>query len=129
MKNQFKILLVDESHFTYYNLCEVLKQSNTAPIIQTAISGEVAEKEINSFHPDLVITEIDLGGKSGIELLKSIKTKHHNSKVMVLTHFTLNRYRKECELNGADYFIDKGTEMDKISGIVEKLTYQFKTAC
>ncbi len=101
--DNIKILLVDYSVYTAYELKKVLDKADTASTLKTTSTIDKALPLIDSYHPDVVIVEIGLPEKSGIELVKYIKGHHIPSKVVVLTHFTAQGFRDECKKQGADY--------------------------
>jgi DNA-binding NarL/FixJ family response regulator len=120
--NDLKILLVDYSIFTACRLQELLGATGTHNTFKIATDIDDAILAMNSFNPDFVILEIGMPEKSGIELLKYIKENNLPVKVIVLTHFTISIYRKECEKYGVDYFLDKADEMDNVVSIIKNLS-------
>jgi len=76
-----------------------------------AYSGEEALEylEMNQHEAVLILSDINMPGMSGLELLKHIKEKHHSPPpvVMMITAYgDDNNYRTAMEL-GADDFITK----------------------
>ena len=76
-----------------------------------AFSGEEALKYLEAKEQEavLILSDINMPGMSGLELLKLIKEKHHNPPpvVMMITAYgDDNNYRTAMEL-GADDFITK----------------------
>jgi len=120
MKSEaIKVLLVDYSVYTANELKKVLDKAETASTLKTTTTIDKALPLIDSYHPDVVVVELGLPEKSGIELVKYIKGHHISSKVVVLTHFTAKGFRDECKKQGADYFLDKGEEIAKIATIIK----------
>jgi len=71
---------------------------------------------MESKSPHVVLLDIRLPGVSGMEVLKDIKQKHDETKVIMLTAHYQNYYRNKCKRAGADYFFDKATEFEKVPG-------------
>jgi CheY-like chemotaxis protein len=76
-----------------------------------AYSGEEALNylEVNDQEAVLILSDINMPGMSGLELLKQIKDKHHNPPpvVMMITAYgDDNNYKTAMDL-GADDFITK----------------------
>ena len=52
-----------------------------------ASSGEQALVELNSHKIDLVVSDVQMGGMSGLSLLKSIKLQDANIPVLLMTAY------------------------------------------
>jgi len=64
--------------------------------------------------PDTVILDIRMPGKSGIQLLREIKSEHPEITAIMLTNYDYPQYRKESLQAGADHFFNKTREFAKI---------------
>ncbi len=53
--------------------------------------------------------------------MKNIRSRNIPSKVIVLTNYAQEQYRKKCFEEGADFFFDKSIEFDKIVEVIQKL--------
>jgi DNA-binding NarL/FixJ family response regulator len=116
-----KVLIVDDSKI----VCEGLRQMLIS-VADVVVAGEAhnaldAVTAISEYEPDVVILDIRLPGKSGIEVLKDIRDKKLPIRVIMLTNYPYPQYRKKCEELGADYFIDKVTEIEKVTEVIEQL--------
>jgi DNA-binding NarL/FixJ family response regulator len=116
-----KILIVDDSKIVCGGLQQMLIDIDDVEIVGQAHTAQDAIKSISEQKPDVVILDIRLPGKSGIEVLKDIREKKLPVRVIMLTNFPYPQYRKKCEELGADYFIDKVTEIENIPHLIEKL--------
>ncbi|HQR91956.1 MAG: hypothetical protein B7Y15_07980 [Bacteroidetes bacterium 24-39-8] len=123
MKAPLKILLVDQSVYSKYQLNEILATQIDQTCIELAEDLEMAEHAIPRFQPNLIITEIDQT-EGRPELLQWVKEHTQKAKLMVLTHLTLPCFRDACKKNGADYFFDKATEMMAVKKTIGQLYQQ-----
>lgn len=84
--SQYKILLVDDSS----NVLKALKRSFVSEgyEIHTAQSAEDALKVLNAVGIDLIITDENMPGVSGTELLKKIKDLYPDTVRIMLTGVT-----------------------------------------
>jgi DNA-binding NarL/FixJ family response regulator len=80
-----------------------------------------AEASIRQLRPDAVILDIRLPGGSGITLLRHMKRERPAATVIVLTNYPYPQYREECLDAGADYFLYKATEFDKVGEILNRM--------
>jgi CheY-like chemotaxis protein len=74
---------------------------------------------------DLVITDIRMPEKNGIELLKDIKKKFASTKVVIITGYTLAYPPEQAEREGADGYIAKPFRINQIDDLLAKLLYNF----
>ncbi len=73
-------------------------------------------------NPDVVILDIFLSGGSGIHVLKNIRGKNVTAKVIMLTNYAQEEYRKKCFEEGADFFFDKSIEFDRVVDVISKFS-------
>lgn len=71
--------------------------------------------------PDLVILDIHLNGKNGIQVLEEIQAEKNPPTVIMLTAYPYPQYRKKCFELGADYFLDKTVDFEQIPQVIEEI--------
>jgi DNA-binding NarL/FixJ family response regulator len=91
---------------------DVVGQAKNAP-------GSLAA--IRQTRPDVVILDIRMPGGNGIEVLREVKKLDPAPKVIVFTNYAQAQYRKKGEEAGADFFLDKSTEFDKLPQALEQV--------
>ncbi len=116
-----KVLIVDDSKIVCNGLQQMLINIADVEIVGQAHNAQDAIQSISESNPDVVILDIRMPGKSGIEVLKDIRDKKLPIRVIMLTNYPYPQYRKKCEELGADYFFDKVTEIEEISNVIEEL--------
>jgi DNA-binding response OmpR family regulator len=73
-------------------------------------------------HYDVIVLDIHLGSKSGIDILRYISNlKSLNATVIMLTNDTEEGTKELCLNLGADYFLSKFDEFDKLPNLISKL--------
>jgi DNA-binding NarL/FixJ family response regulator len=116
-----KVLIVDDSKIVCEGLQQMLINIADVEVVGQANDARDAITAISEYEPDVVILDIRLPGKSGIEVLKNIRDKKLPIRVIMLTNYPYLQYRKKCEELGADYFFDKVTEIEEIPKVIEEL--------
>jgi DNA-binding response OmpR family regulator len=86
--------------------------------IHSAGSYESAEALLEERTPDLVLLDINLGNRSGIELLQFIHDRYPTVTIIMLSNQSGPRHRAVCLKLGAAHFIDKSTEFAQIRSVV-----------
>lgn len=108
------VYIVDDSDVMRERLAELA--SDIAGIEVTGQNGNPfdALNRIKEEHPDIVILDIRLPGKSGIDVLKDIKKESPAPIVIMITNYPYRQYRQGCMSAGADYFFSKIDEFEMI---------------
>lgn len=125
--NQYKILLVDDETLLLDSL-EIILTLNGFEIAGKAKDGLNALKALESTAIDCDIALIDLNmkGMGGLELIKIMKKKYPNIKILVLTTFYDDKNITEAIIRGADGYLlkDSGREtiLDAINQIMGGIT-------
>ena len=123
LKN-INILLVDDSVTIITRMKEILSEIKCVKSIDTATDGVEAYTKITKSQPHLVLLDINMPIKNGIELLKEIKQNFPKVKVIMVTNQSVEYYKPICIEMGAEYFIDKSTEFELIPNIIELVSAQ-----
>lgn len=111
-----RVFLLDDSPILRKEISKMLTEMSPGQvdIVGEASEAEGAEKSILDLKPDVAILDIQITNGSGIDVLKEIKHKIPGLKVIILTNFPTFQHRIKCLSLGADYFLDKHYEIEKI---------------
>jgi DNA-binding response OmpR family regulator len=112
------IYLIDDSPLIISRLRSLLQHLDFALEMRSAGSYESAEALLAEQTPDLVLLDINLGERSGIDLLQFIRKHHPTVIVIMISNQSSPRHRKICEELGAAHFFDKSTEFGQIRSLV-----------
>ncbi|NCU06241.1 MAG: response regulator, partial [Chitinophagaceae bacterium] len=75
-------------------------------------------------NPQIALLDINLPGKSGIDILNYIKEKNTGCRVVMITNHAFDSYRKKCIELGAEHFLDKSSDFEKIPTILGEMLGQ-----
>lgn len=111
-----KILIVEDDQFLREFYQELLQEEGY--IVDVAAEGEAGLAKIQGIEYDLVLLDIMLPKKDGMEILKELKThppKSSNIKIVVLTNLGQDSVIKQCFEFGADgYLIKSALNPDQV---------------
>jgi len=116
-----RVYVVDDSDFVRERLIEMLSELEEVEIVGGTGDPREALAAIREMDPDTVILDIRLPGKSGVEVLRDLEKEKPSPIVIILTNFPYPQYRKECTEAGADFFLNKSTEFNKIAEVLKGL--------
>jgi nitrogen regulation protein NR(I) len=111
------ILIVDDDKSIRYSLKRMMENHHA---ILTAQNGEEALMRFRESHPDLVIMDIKMPGRSGIEILKEMKSIDPKSLVIIMTAYGTTETAIEAMKYGAFDYILKPFPIPKMKGLIEK---------
>jgi len=117
-----KVLIVDDSLVVRERLENVLSEVPDVEAISKAKNKSEAISLLHKLNPEVMIIDIQMPGGSGIDLLKKTKKERNPPLVVVLTNLSDSQYRKKCIAAGADFFFDKSTEFEKVTGVLKNLS-------
>ncbi len=120
--SKINVVVVDDSEIIRDRITVLLSEVPAVNIVGYADNPLSAIELIMNTNPDVVILDIFLTGGSGIHVLKNIRGKKMMSKIIMLTNYAQDEYRKKCFEEGADFFFDKSTEFDRVVEIISKLS-------
>lgn len=116
-----KVYVVDDSDFVRERVIEMLSELEEVEIVGETGDPREALAAIRQMVPDAVILDIRLPGRSGVEVLRDLKKEEPSPVVIILTNYPYPQYRKQCNEAGADYFLNKSTEFNKIAQVLQGL--------
>lgn len=116
-----KILLVDDSTTLLMSMEGVLKRAGFE--VATAKSGDEALKKLAAFKPDLMITDLNMPGMDGIELIKQAKkTPAMRFKpILMLTTESQQEKRLEAKAAGATGWLVKPVKPDELLQVIRQV--------
>ena len=125
------VLLVDDAKVVRERLVEMLSEVPEIGAIHQAWSVRSALELIRLTEPEIVVLDIHLpdpenrsSSTNGIDVLLKIKEQKGDEplpKVVMLTNLTYPQYRRLCARYGADYFLDKSSDFEKLPEIILEL--------
>jgi len=123
LQGRKKILVVDDEKDVVSTLIESLDALGYQA--DGAVNGKQALKMIINEKYDLVITDIRMPDKNGIELLKDIKSRFPDLPVVIITGYTLAYPPEQAKKEGAEGYIPKPFRINQIDELLAKLLYNF----
>ena len=108
-----KILVVDDAAFMRMMIKDTLKKNGYEDLIEAA-DGQQAVDAYNEHKPDLVIMDITMPNKDGLEALKEIKSNHPDAKIVMCSAMGQESMVIEAIKTGAKDFIVKPFKADRV---------------
>lgn len=116
-----RVFIVDDSQVVLERLTDLLGEVQGIDIVGQAGNPNEAIRGIRKTRPDAVILDLQIPGGSGLDVLRDIRADHPNLFFLICTNYPYRQYRDECLSAGANYFLDKSTEFEKLPTIFRDL--------
>jgi pilus assembly protein CpaE len=105
-----KVLIADNNPDFLNALSQYIRSIPGVELVGEAVDGEDAIKKAESTYPDLIILDIIMPKKSGIEALSTIKDKFPDVTVVMISINEGQSYRKLAEVYRVDKYIGKNSD-------------------
>jgi DNA-binding NarL/FixJ family response regulator len=107
MRSKISVLLVDDHQIIRDGMSNMLRDAGNIEVCGTAADTVKALEMIRENLPDVVITDLSMPGRSGIELIRRIGEKHPGIYVLVLSMYVTEDYIFNALKAGAKGYLPK----------------------
>lgn len=116
-----RIILADDHSFIRLGLIQILKDEYPSVYIKEVGDGESLIKEVLKEDWDLVISDLDMPGRSGIEALEQIKLLKAELPVLILSIYPEELYAIRVLKAGASGYLNKNAAPDELIKAVQRI--------
>ena len=109
-----RVLVVDDHPIVRQGLALLINREADLVVCGEAEEMHTAMQRILTTHPDIVVVDISLSGPDGLELLKSIRTRHPHLPVLILSMHDESIYAERALRAGANGYIMKQEATEKV---------------
>jgi DNA-binding NarL/FixJ family response regulator len=117
-----RVLLVEDSAIIREHLTEAIATSENVKVIGYADTESDAVAALQENECDVIILDLGLAEGSGLQVLKAVRSDiAYSPVVVVFTNYTNPNSRKQTIKMGADYFLSKSEDFDRLRRIMQGL--------
>jgi DNA-binding NarL/FixJ family response regulator len=113
-----RIFILDDHPMTRRGLAQLIQSDPNLTVCGEAENAPQALAALKPPLPDLVLSDITLPGKSGLEFIKDIKAQHPKVAVLVMSMHDENAYAERVLRVGGDGYIMKSEGGDEVIGAI-----------
>lgn len=113
-----RIIVVDDHEVVRIGLRSLLDQYPQYDVVAEASNAKESISMVDAFEPDIVLMDIRLPGRSGIEACEEIKEKHPEVRVIMLTSYAEDEMLFSAIKAGASGYVLKQIDSE---GLVKSL--------
>jgi len=120
--NGKKILIVEDEHEVRARLCGLIKKAVNPEIIDEACNGDEAIAKILGTDYDLVILDIRMPGRNGLDVIREVKrVKKALPPTLVVTGHDSDQVASEIIAEGISDYIPKPVDMERFIKAVQTI--------
>src|SRR5512144_2541283 len=113
-----RILIADDHDALRRGLARALREAGHD--VEEAPNGNAAITLLHESHFDVVVSDLKMGGSDGMDVLRSTKTLHPSTSVILMTAFGSVTTAVEAMKHGAFDYVQKPFEIEEMEVKVEK---------
>jgi two-component system chemotaxis response regulator CheY len=114
-----RVLVVDDSAYFRAKTVRWLRSLGMGDVMETA-DGEEALRLYSQRRPDLVLLDLVMDGKSGVEVLREIKAIDPKARIVVVSAVGQDLLMEECRRQGALGFLVKPVAPERLAAEIKE---------
>ncbi|HET9471464.1 MAG TPA: response regulator [Usitatibacter sp.] len=116
-----RVYIVEDSAPIRARLAEMLSLMERVSVVGESGNAREAVAGILRVRPDSVLLDLNLMGRTGIDVMRSVHPKAPEIVFVVLTNHAEAQYRRAATEAGAAYFLDKSNEFDRVREVIAEI--------
>jgi two-component system invasion response regulator UvrY len=109
-----RILIVDDHSIVRKGLKQIVADYPNLVVSGEAASGQEALELVRSRDFDVVILDLGMPGRGGLDILPELKTAQPQAKVIVLSMYPEEQYAIRCLRDGASAYLTKASPPEEL---------------
>lgn len=110
MRDSIKVMIADDHILMREGIKQLLEFDGEIEVIAEASDGEECLEKLKTINPEVLLLDINMPKKNGIEVLESIRNQNLKIKVLILTVHNEIEYLLKAVDIGVDGYILKDSE-------------------
>lgn len=116
-----KILVVDDHALVRDGLKRILLDTPDMIVADEASNGEEVINKVGNNDYDLVLLDISLPGRDGLDVLKQLKCTNPKVPILILSMYPEEHYAVRSLRAGASGYLTKQSSSDELIGAIRKV--------
>ena len=117
-----KILIADDHAIVREGLKQILSQTPDMVVVAEASNGQEALDKLDRNNIDLIILDISMPGKDGLDVLSEVMGKRHELPVLILSMYPGEQYAVRVLKAGASGYLTKESAPDELVKAIRQIS-------
>lgn len=109
-----RLMLVDDHAVLRDGLRNIISVVEDIEVVGEAVSGDDALVQVEKCQPEMILMDINMPMKNGVEVTGILKKKYPHIKILVLTMHSHEEYFMSAIREGADGYLLKDAPSDQV---------------
>lgn len=116
-----KILIADDHPIVRRGLREIIEDETDMKVVAEASSASEVLDKLREHQTDILLLDISMPGKSGLDLLLDLKKQFSDLKILILSALSEEIYAKRVIKSGAYGYMNKETAPEQLVNAIRKV--------
>jgi len=121
VESSIRVLLVEDQTMLRGALASLLELEPDVTVVAQAANGREAFKLALRFNPDVVVTDIEMPERTGLELANDLKLAESKARVIILTTFARSGYLRRALDCGARGYLLKDRPASELAEAIRRV--------
>jgi two-component system invasion response regulator UvrY len=117
-----RVLVTDDHAIFRKGITLIIAETPDIVVTDEASDGEEALRKVADNEFDIVLLDISMPGRNGLEILKELKTKSPKLPVLMLSMYPEEQYAVRALRSGAAGYLTKDSAPDELITAIRKVT-------
>ena len=116
-----RVLLAEDQAMVRGALAALLRLESDIDVVGSAADGEEAWRAVQALKPDILVTDIEMPGVTGIELAQRVQRYELPSKVVIVTTFARSGFLRRALDAGVSGYLLKDAPAEQLADALRKV--------
>jgi len=110
-----RVLIAEDQSLILGALAALLDMEDDIEVVARAVNGKDALVLAVQKQPDVVVTDIEMPGMTGLEFASALKDKNHPARIIIVTTFARPGYLRRALSSGVRGYLLKDAPADQLA--------------
>ncbi|WP_061958548.1 response regulator [Cupriavidus pauculus] len=116
-----RVVIADDHAVVRNGLRHILERESDVAVVGEAAKGSEVPQIVRDTTPDVILLDLSMPGRSGLELVRHVKTEYPASRVLVLTMHAEEQYVVRAFRAGAAGYLTKDSAANDLIDALRKV--------
>ncbi|MGH8282340.1 MAG: response regulator [Gammaproteobacteria bacterium] len=116
-----KVLIAEDQSMILGALAAMLDMEEDISVVARAGNGKDALKLAEELKPEVVVTDIEMPGMTGLEFADALKHRNHPARVIIVTTFARPGYLRRALEAGVKGYLLKDAPAEQLANAIRKV--------
>ena len=116
-----RIIVADDHHLIREGFKKTINREIDMEVVYSAENGEELLTSIQKVESDVIVLDINMPGRSGLDLIKDIRALAPDTKILILSMYSEDRFAVRALKNGASGYITKESAPEEMVNAIRKV--------